>query len=493
MSQSRSATIAREPSERWVPEYEVVVHPLMRPSPLSTLVELDPEQPDEVLVGGTRPHAWGSDRPRVSPRLRRPRRARASARVRTALVRALGDLATDGRADTSPGSLLWVSDGSPPGAVPPQLGAKPIDLATVDIGQQPPVATLGASSGCVLDGVLEQVDDPGALLAWVYCRLRPGGRLALSVSAASRRRTTGSDAKGTAASDVPRSFPGETLQAHLFRAGFEEPRLRPVGDHVVVSARRSALPPPPERRTRLSVVMPVFNEAPTFDTTIAQVLAKDIPGVDVEVIIVESNSTDGSREKVLRCSAEPRVRVILEDRPRGKGHAVRAGLAAARGDFVLIQDADLEYDVDDYNALLEPLRAGDVGFVLGMRTHPSGSRGMRQFSQRAMTSRVMNVGHEVFLGLFNIVYGQRLRDPFTMYKVVRRDCLYGLTFESNRFDFDWEITGKLVRAGYHPREIPVTYRSRSFHEGKKVTLFRDPITWVRACFKYRFVKLYRDP
>jgi len=99
------------------------------------------------------------------------------------------------------------------------------------------------------------------------------------------------------------------------------------------------------------------------------------------------------------------------------------------------------------------------------------------------------VGHVFFTALFNVVYGTRLRDPFTMFKVFRRDCLHGLTFESNRFDFDWELVGKLVRAGYQPIEIVVNYRSRSFAEGKKVSFFRDPLTWIRACFKYRFVRL----
>ena len=102
----------------------------------------------------------------------------------------------------------------------------------------------------------------------------------------------------------------------------------------------------------------------------------------------------------------------------------------------------------------------------------------------------MNVGHIAFLALFNVVYQQRLRDPFTMYKVFRRDCLHGIPLECNRFDFDWELTAKLVRAGYKPMELPVSYHSRSFGEGKKIRLFRDPLTWVRACFRYRFSRLY---
>jgi len=116
---------------------------------------------------------------------------------------------------------------------------------------------------------------------------------------------------------------------------------------------------------------------------------------------------------------------------------------------------------------------------------------MRHFTDNVMLSQVMNFGHLFFTALFNLVYGTRLKDPFTMFKVFRRDCLFNLTFESNRFDFDWELVGKLVRAGYAPLEIPVNYASRSFSEGKKVSFFRDPFTYFRACFKYRFTSLGR--
>ncbi len=385
-----------------------------------------------------------------------------------------------------------MSDGLPP-ALQVSAALERVELAAIDTDRSlgVPADHLGLSV-CVLDGVLETAVEPADLLAWAYRRLRPGGRLVLHLrhdraSGVGRHRSR----MGSGPDTAP-PFPGETLQGLLFREGFEEPRLRRCDGALVVSARRSALPPPVERLQRLSVIMAVYNEASTFEKTMSLVLAKTIPGMEIDVIVVESNSTDGTRTQVLQHSDHPRVRVILEERPRGKGHAVRAGLEAARGDFVLIQDADMEYDIDDYEVLLEPLRSGEVGFVLGMRTSPDGSWGLRDFGQRDMRSHFMNLGHEVFLTLFNVVYGQRLRDPFTMYKVIRRDCLYGLTFESNRFDFDWELTGKLVRAGYHPREIPVGYRSRSFGQGKKIAFFRDPLTWVRACFKFRFVRLYRE-
>jgi hypothetical protein len=95
----------------------------------------------------------------------------------------------------------------------------------------------------------------------------------------------------------------------------------------------------------------------------------------------------------------------------------------------------------------------------------------------------------VFTWLFNVTYGTKLRDPFTMYKVFRRECIEGVEFVSDRFDFDWELAGKLVRLGYVPIEIPVEYNARSFHGGKKVRFVRDPPTWIRACLRFRFCSL----
>ncbi len=282
----------------------------------------------------------------------------------------------------------------------------------------------------------------------------------------------------------------EMLRTQLFREGFERPRLDQGRGYVTLAARRSPHEPPYRRVEKLSVVMPVFNEKRTFSSAIEAVLDKEIPNLEIEVVLVESNSTDGTRDDVSKYIGHPRVRVVFEGYPQGKGHAVRRGLDEARGDYVLIQDADLEYDVNDYDRLLDPLRSFQASFVLGVRQSPDGKWGMRHFGERSMLSPLMNVGHVAFLILFNLVYGRWLQDPFTMYKVMRRDCLHGLILECNRFDFDWELTGKLIRAGYTPREIAVSYHSRSFSEGKKVSFFRDPFTWIRACFKHRFSRLY---
>lgn len=388
---------------------------------------------------------------------------------------------------------------------------------------------------CVFADVIEHTRDPLATVARAWALLAPGGTLFVAVpsldSWSARLMRQGWMEFKT---EHLFYFDSRTLESLLVRAGFDQvridrgrktlspayviahferfpvavisplgrlartvlpgallrQRLAVVASGIDVLARKAAAGPLDRRRPTLSVIMPVFNERATFADVASQLLAREIPGLDIELVIVESNSTDGTRDEVRRFEGRPRVTVIYEDRPHGKGHAVRAGLAVATGDFILIQDADLEYDLNDYEILLEPLRAFRHAFVLGARHGMNGKTWkMRHFSDQVLVSSVMNLGHAFFTLLFNLVYGTRLRDPFTMFKVFRRDCLSGLTFESNRFDFDWELVGKLVRAGYIPIEIPVNYSSRSFKEGKKVSFWRDPFTYVRACVKYRFVRL----
>jgi glycosyltransferase involved in cell wall biosynthesis len=240
--------------------------------------------------------------------------------------------------------------------------------------------------------------------------------------------------------------------------------------------------------TKLSIIVPVFNERQTAGEALDAIVAKEVAGVEIEIVIVESNSTDGTKEVVMRYRDNPRVKLILEDAPRGKGHAVRNAFGRITGDIVLIQDADLEYDLADYESLLAPILAGRQAFVLGAR-HGPGGWAIRKFDDQPIRGFILNLAHWTFTLMVDAALGIWLRDPFTMYKVFRRDCLNGLTFECDRFDFDWELLMKLVRKGYKPIEIPVTYRSRSFAEGKKVRMFRDPITWMRALIKYRFARL----
>ena len=403
--------------------------------------------------------------------------------------------------------------------------------AAVHVGDLPDVAgRLGAFDVCVLWDVLEHARDPLALLRAVHGLLRPGGVLALATPSLD---SWSAQLLGSRWMEIKPEhlfyFDRRTLQGALFRAGFHSAVLRPgfkvlsldyVARHFerfrvpgltpLLRLARRFLPGPVRHRPlrvvasgvlafcrqadlreprRLSVVVPAYNEAATFDTVMSGLLAKEVHGLDVEVVVVESGSTDGTREKAQALSGHPRVRLVLEDRPRGKGHAVRAGLDRATGDFVLIQDADLEYDLDDYDALLEPLVRCREAFVLGSR-HRGRAR-MRVFTTEPGLAHLLNFGHWLFATLIKVLFRQRLKDPFTMYKVFRRDCLFGLEPRCNRFDFDIELLVLLLRKGYRPVEVPVSYRSRSFQDGKKVSVLRDPWTWLVALARLRLSRL--DP
>jgi hypothetical protein len=230
-----------------------------------------------------------------------------------------------------------------------------------------PVSGQGSDRTATLDQI-ERSRSPIAALSEMRHDLQPGGRLLLTVPDLDRRAAR---LKGGRLDDIAPDhlffFDRQTVQSLLFRTGFEHVVISKRGIATEIVARRSDGAPPITRSTRLTVVMPVFNERETFLEIFEQVHAKTLSGVEIDIVLVESNSTDGTRDLVKAIEKRPRVTVIYEDRPRGKGHAVRAGLAQAAGDLVLIQDADLEYDVDDYDQLVEPIVTGRAAFVLGIR------------------------------------------------------------------------------------------------------------------------------
>jgi glycosyltransferase involved in cell wall biosynthesis len=240
---------------------------------------------------------------------------------------------------------------------------------------------------------------------------------------------------------------------------------------------------------KLSLIIPVFNEAPTAATLLDQVLAIDLPGWEKEIVVIESGSTDGTTEIVKKYEGKPGVRVVFEDKPRGKGNAVKKGLSMITGDVVLIQDADLEYKVSDYPKLLHPFSHEGADIVFGSRAlDPKQRWQYRQFEGlwEKMYGRVVNWGGLVYTILFNVLYGTRLSDGSTMFKLYRRKVLEGMELKSNGFDYDWEMQAKAAKRGFLFTERIVSYKARSRDEGKKIRFWRDGWLVFAAIVRYRF-------
>jgi glycosyltransferase involved in cell wall biosynthesis len=239
---------------------------------------------------------------------------------------------------------------------------------------------------------------------------------------------------------------------------------------------------------KLSILIAAYNEV----TTIVPAIEALMPILssmkcEFEVIVVESNSTDGTRDLLQRNIQNLGISLLLEESPKGKGSAIRLAMAIMSGDVFLIYDADAEYLASDIPKLLRPIENGDTSFVLGTR-HEKG-RAMRVMEEHRIRPTLMNLAHRFFTGLINICFFVKLTDPFTMYKVFRADVFKDVELVSNRFDFDWELVCKAIRLGCSPIELPVFYKSRSFSEGKKVRFIRDPLTWSVALVRFRLGKI----
>ena len=228
---------------------------------------------------------------------------------------------------------------------------------------------------------------------------------------------------------------------------------------------------------KLSIIIPVYNEEQTIGTIVERVLAVDLGDIESEVIIADDGSSDGTREAIASSAwiHDPRVRTYANRINVGKGCAVRLGLSYATGDIILIQDADLELDPQEYGLLLQPILDHRCAIVFG-------SRFLKPVARMGIRARVAN---RALTWLTNILFGARLTDMETAYKVFRREVLDGIRLRCVAFDFEPEFTAKTLLNGHRIVEVPISYHPRRLDEGKKIR-WVDGLDAVYVLLKCRF-------
>lgn len=221
----------------------------------------------------------------------------------------------------------------------------------------------------------------------------------------------------------------------------------------------------------LSVIIPVYNESETISQIIDKISGLNI---DKEIIVVDDGSTDGT-DKALRSLSYANLKIIHHARNRGKGAAVLTGLAHTSGDFVIIQDADLEYDPNDYFKLFDTIKRTNADIVLGAR-----------FTKEYKGLFMHRLGNRFLTGLLNLLFGVKLNDSFTCYKLMRRQALIALGLKSQGFDIEVEILARAINKKLLIEEVPVSYNPRSYSQGKKIRC-ADGLKAALKIIKYRFI------
>lgn len=226
---------------------------------------------------------------------------------------------------------------------------------------------------------------------------------------------------------------------------------------------------------KLSVVIPVYNEKNTIKKILSKV--QSVAGIEKEIIMVDDGSTDGTVEILKDIQKNnPDVVMHFKEKNRGKGHTLKIGFALTTGDYVIVQDADLEYDPEDYKKLIRALKEEGVDVVYGSRFS-----GVYEDM-----SNLHYMGNKVLTLATNILFGVLLTDMETCYKLIPGDFVRKIDIKSERFDFEPEITAKILKAGLKIREVPITYRGRTHSEGKKIT-WKDGLAAIYTLIKFRFM------
>ena len=226
---------------------------------------------------------------------------------------------------------------------------------------------------------------------------------------------------------------------------------------------------------KVSVVMPVYNEVKLVREAVKQVLSVDIAD---EIVMVDDGSTDGTRDLYAEIEGwDDRIKVYYHDVNQGKGAAVRTAFSKATGDIFIIQDADLEYDPRDYSKLLDPILNGRAQVVYGSRFRGGPTKSM---------FFLHSAGNKLLTGITNVLYNAILTDMETCYKVFKADVVRDIPLRSRGFEFEPEITAKILKRGIRIVEIPIAYYGREFDDGKKIRPVKDGLKALRALIRYRF-------
>lgn len=243
---------------------------------------------------------------------------------------------------------------------------------------------------------------------------------------------------------------------------------------------------------KLSVLIPVYNEEKTIITVLEKLRNHKFKNIDLEreiLILLDERSNDGTKEKILNFIKQNKNfgKLHVINKP-GKGYAIKIGFVKATGNLILIQDADLEYDINDYEKLLTPIIEKKTNFVLGIRFNKQDSSPwkMRKIKNEQIYGFFLNIGGVFINWIMNVLYNVKIQDQATMFKVFDKKILDGIKLKSNNFETEVELLCKLFKKKIYPLQIPINYKARSKADGKKINFFKDGYSFIKVLIKYKF-------